>query len=77
MLTATQASRNRPLPRSTGIHAQADRQIRTTASAVVNTSSGAPTRTHSLTSGLTGETPSSRALIAIVPAMSTGTLSRT
>ena len=52
-LTATQASRNRPLPRSTGIHAQADRQIRTTASAVVSTRRGAPISTHSLTSGLT------------------------
>ena len=40
-LTATQASRNRPFPRSTGIHAQAERQIRTIASAVVRTRSGA------------------------------------
>ena len=64
---ATQASRNRPLPRSTGIHAQAERQIRTAASAVVMTRSGAATSTQSLTSGLPSGAPSSSAVIAIAP----------
>ena len=67
MLTATQASRNRPLPRSTGIQAQAERQIRSAASAVVTRSSGAAMSTHSLTSGLPSGAPSSSAVIATAP----------
>ena len=51
-LTATQARRKTPLTRSIGIHAQAERQMRRTASAVVTTRSGAAMTTHSLTSGL-------------------------
>ena len=39
-LTATHASRNKPFVRSTGIQAQAERQIRSTASAVVTMRSG-------------------------------------
>ena len=73
-LTATQARRKAPLPRSIGIHAQAERQMRRTASAVVTTSNGAAMSTHSLTSGLPGEAPSSNAVISIAPAMRTGTL---
>ena len=76
-LAPTQARRNRPFVRSTGIHAQADRQIRTRASAVVTTRSGAATRTHSLISGLPSGTPSSRAVMAIAPRTRTGTESRT
>jgi len=76
-LTATQASRNQALPRSTGIHTHAERQMRRIASAVVTNRSGAATMTHSLTSRLPGEAPSSSAVIAIVPAMRTGTLRRT
>ena len=40
-LTTTHASRNQARLGLTGIHAQADRQIRTIASAVVTVSSGA------------------------------------
>ncbi len=39
-LTTTQAMRNQPFPRSTPIHAQAERQMRTIASTVVTTRSG-------------------------------------
>jgi len=72
-LTATQARRNHPLPASTGIHAQAERQIRTIASAVVMTSSGAAMTTHSLISGSPSLVPSSSAVIAMAPQMSTTT----
>src|SRR5664279_4333676 len=51
-VTATHARRNVPLPRSTGIHAHAERQIRSVASAVVRARIGAPTITHTLMSGL-------------------------
>ena len=60
-----------PLPRSTGIHAQAERQMRTIASAVVTTSSGAAMRTHSLISGSPSRAPRLSAVIAIAPQMST------
>ena len=60
----TQAKRNRPLLRSTGSHAQAERQMRSVASPVVATRSGSPMRAHSLTSGLPSGAPSSSALIA-------------
>src|SRR3954471_22220545 len=72
-LTATHASRKRPLPRSTSIHAHAERQIRKTASPVVTTSSGVATRTHSFTIGLPSPAPSSRAVIATAPQISTTT----
>src|SRR5207344_829983 len=58
------ARRNSPRPGFTGIHAQAERQMRRAASAVVRKSTGAPMTTHSLTSGLPSGTPSSRAVIA-------------
>src|SRR5712671_4595759 len=77
MLTATQASRNAPRLGLTGIHAHAERQMRTVASAVVMTSRGAPTMTQTLMSGLPSGTPSSRAVIAMNPAMRTGTDRRT
>jgi hypothetical protein len=76
-LVTTQASRNTPFVRSTAIHAHADRQIRTTASAVVTTSSGAAIRTQSLISGLPSGAPISRAVIAMAPRIRTGTDSRT
>src|SRR5918993_3086028 len=72
-LTATQASRKLPLTRSTGIHAQAERQIRRIASAVVTTSSGAPITTHSLISRLSSGTPRFSAVMATKPQMRTGT----
>ena len=71
------ASRNSPRSRSTGIQAQADRQIRSVASAVVTSSSGAASSTHSFTSGLSKPAPSSSAVIAIAPRMSAGAESRT
>ena len=57
-----------PLTRSIGIQAQAERQMRRIASAVVTTRSGAAMTTHSLTSGLPRSVPSSSAVIAIAPA---------
>src|SRR5690606_38186485 len=64
----SQASRNRPFPRSTGIHAHADRQIRSIASAVVRSRIGAATSTHTLTRGLPSGAPRLRAVIATAPA---------
>ena len=46
------AETEQPSPASTGIHAHADRQIRSVASAVVAARIGAPTITQSFTSGL-------------------------
>src|SRR4051794_13726507 len=75
--TATHARRKSPRPRFTGSQAHAERQIRTIASIVVIARSGAPTRTQSLTRGLPSGTPTSSAVIAIVPRTSTGTDTRT
>jgi hypothetical protein len=77
MLTTTQARRNQPFVRSTGIQAQAERQIRRTASAVVATRSGNASRTQSLTSGLPSGTPTSSAVIAMAPQIRTTTLNIT
>mgnify|MGYP001600879133 CR=1 FL=1 len=73
MLTPTQANRNEPLTRSTGIHAQAERQMRRIASAVVTTSSGAPMTTQPLMSGLSMAAPRFSAVMATNPLMRTGT----
>ena len=73
----SQASRNSARPRLTGIQAQAERQIRSAASAVVRSRSGAATRTHRRTIRLSNPAPSSRAVIAIAPRTSAGADSRT
>ena len=69
----SQASRKSPFPRSIGIHAHAERQIRTAASAVVATMIGAARRTHTFTSGLPMGAPISTAVMPTAPATSATT----
>ena len=66
-MAPTQARRKRPRPRSTGIHAQADRQTRNVASPIARARSGAPISTGTLTMALPSGWPSSSAEMAIVP----------
>ena len=69
-LTANQARRKRPRPRLTGIHAQAERQIRTAASAVVSEQDRRADEDAGLDQRAAEGAPSSSAVIATAPATS-------
>ena len=76
-LTATQASRNSPLVRSTGIHAQAERQMRTIGVGRGEDQQRQRDQHAQLDQRAAERRAHSSAVMAIAPQIRTGTLSMT